>query len=96
MSEFADFCRRWKIVEAGIFGSAVRGELRPDSDIDFLVTFAPDAEWSLLDVAHIENELSDLVGRPVDLIERSGVEKSPNWIRRRSILESVVSVYAAG
>ena len=88
------FCEKWGIVELGLFGSAVRGELRPDSDIDVLVSFEPESRLSLLDVAHIENELADLVGRRVDLVERSAVERSPNYIRRRSILGSVVPIYA--
>jgi uncharacterized protein len=89
----ADFCKKWKIVEFAVFGSAVRGSFGPDSDLDVLVTFADDARWSLLDVIGAEQELADLVGRPVDLVERSTVEQSQNWIRKQSILESARTIY---
>jgi len=92
---FAEFCRLWKIVELSVFGSAVRGELRPDSDLDLLVTFAPDADWSLLDHVVIEEQLSALLGRKVDLISRRAVEESQNWIRRRAILGSAHPYYVA-
>jgi uncharacterized protein len=87
------FCQKWKIRELALFGSAVRGDFGPDSDLDFLVTFAEDARWSLLDVIGAEQELADLVGRPVDLVERSTVEQSQNWIRKQSILESARTIY---
>ena len=90
----AEFCRRWKIKELALFGSAMRGDLRSDSDIDILVTFSPDADWSLFDHFHMENELVKLLGRDVDLVSRKALEESPNWIRRRSILESVETIYA--
>ncbi len=45
--KIADFCRRWKITEFALFGSVLRDDFRPDSDVDVLVTFAPDARWGL-------------------------------------------------
>ena len=65
-----DFCRRWKIRELAVFGSAVRDDFRPDSDVDFLVTFDEASQWSLWDVIAAEQELSDIIGRPVDLVGR--------------------------
>ena len=65
----ADFCRRWKITEMSVFGSVVRADFRPDSDVDILVSFEPDAGWTLLDLVTIQEELAVLLGRPVDLIE---------------------------
>jgi uncharacterized protein len=91
----ADFCRRWKIVELALFGSALRQDFRPDSDLDLLVRFAPDAQWSLFDHGRMERELIDLLGREVDLVSRAAVEASPNWIRRREILGSAQTLYAA-
>jgi len=88
------FCKKWGIVELGLFGSAVRGELRPDSDLDILVSFGTETNWGLFDLIHMEDELAELAGRPVDLVERTAVEKSANYIRRRSILGSVVPIYA--
>lgn len=90
----AEFCRRWKITELALFGSALRKDFCSDSDLDFLVTFAPDAEWSLFDHFHMENELVKLLGREVDLVSRQALEESPNWIRRRAILESAETLYA--
>ena len=89
----ADFCRRWKIAEMAVFGSAVRGELRPDSDIDLLVRFSPDARWTLLDHIRMEEELSRIVGREVEIATRQAVEESRNWIRREHILETAQSIY---
>ena len=62
----ADFCRRWKIGELAFFGSVLRTDFRPESDVDVLVTFAPEAEWSLLDHVATEEEFSAIVGRQVD------------------------------
>lgn len=93
-AELQAFCRRWKVAELGLFGSAVRGELRPDSDVDVLVTFSPEADWGLFDLVRMQDELSALLGREVDLVDRAAVEASPNYIRRRSILESVQPLYA--
>ena len=91
----AEFCRRWKIVELSLFGSAVRDDFGPASDVDLLVSFAPDATWSLLDHVTMEEELSALFKRKVDLVSRRAVERSENWIRRKAILESVQPYYVA-
>jgi uncharacterized protein len=71
-----------------VFGSALRGDCRPDSDLDLLVSFAPEAEWSLLDHVAMAEELSGALGRKVDLVSRRAVERSSNWIRQRAILDS--------
>ena len=92
-AELAGFCQLWQITELSLFGSALRDDFRADSDIDLLVTFAPDARWSLIDHVKIEEELSALLGRKVDLISKRGVERSENWIIRQSILESAELVY---
>lgn len=91
----ADFCHRWKIQEVALFGSALRGDFRPESDLDLLVRFAPDATWSLFERGRMEQELSKLLGREVDLVSRASIEASPNWIRRREILDSARTLYAA-
>jgi uncharacterized protein len=92
----AEFCSRWKVEELSLFGSVLRDDFGPDSDVDVLVTFAPDARWSLFDAAAMEEELEQLFGRPVDLVTRPSVERSHNWIRRRAILGSARPVYVAG
>ena len=91
----AAFCRRWQITEFSLFGSVLRDDFRPDSDIDVLVTFAPDSRWGLFDLVHMEDELKDIFGRDVDLIEKTAVEQSENYIRRRQILSSYEPVYVA-
>lgn len=91
----AEFCRRWKIRRLAVFGSFVRGELRPGSDIDLLVTFSPDADWTMFDHFAMEEELSHLFGREVDLVSVRAVEENPNPICRRAILDSARQIYAA-
>jgi uncharacterized protein len=92
----ARFCQRWRITELALFGSVLRPDFRPDSDIDLLVTFAPDAAWSGWDLVTIEAELATLFGRKVDLVERAAVERSENWIRRRHILTHAEPLYVEG
>jgi len=93
--KIAEFCRRWKITEFALFGSVLRDDFRPDSDVDVLVTFAPDTRYSLFDLVHMQDELQQIFGREVDLVERKAVEKSENYIRRKHILSSVEPVYVA-
>jgi uncharacterized protein len=93
--QLAAFCRKWKIREFSLFGSVLREDFGPGSDVDCLVDFAPDADWTLLDVVRAEQELSALLGRPVDLVEKQVVEGSENWIRRRHILKTARTVYVA-
>jgi uncharacterized protein len=91
----ANFCRRWKITELALFGSVLREDFRPDSDVDILVTFASDAEWSLLDHVRMEDELSESLGRKVDIVSKRAVERSQNWIRRREILSTAQTIHAS-
>lgn len=94
--KLADFCRRWQITELALFGSALRDDFHPESDVDMLVTFAVNAHWSLFDLVSMQEELQAMIGREVDLVERRAVEKSENYIRRRHILESAEPLYVAG
>jgi hypothetical protein len=89
----AGFCRRWKITELALFGSVLRDDFGPDSDVDFLVSFDPEAHWGIFDIIGMEQELSDLVGRKVDLVSRRAIERSPNWIRRNAILTGAEPIY---
>jgi hypothetical protein len=91
----ADFCRRWKIQQLSVFGSAALGRLRPDSDIDLLVTFQPDADWTMFDHYQMENELTELLAREVDLVNIRALEENPNPIYRTEILRSAKVIYAA-
>jgi len=94
-NQIADFCRRWHIRELALFGSVLRDDFRPDSDLDILVTFAPEANWSLFDHLRIEQELATLLNRKIDLFTKRAVERSKNWIRRREILNTAEVVYGA-
>jgi predicted nucleotidyltransferase len=93
--EISEFCRRWQITELALFGSVLRDDFGPDSDLDVLVTFSSDAEWGLLDHYRMNRELITLLGREVDLLTRSAVEQSRNWLRRHEILSTAQVVYAA-
>lgn len=89
----ADFCQRWNIAEMALFGSVLRDDFRPDSDLDILVTPTPNADWGLLDHIRMEQELAAILGRDIDLLTRRSVEQSHNWIRRQYILDTAEVVY---
>ncbi|MGB2822835.1 MAG: nucleotidyltransferase family protein [Phycisphaerae bacterium] len=91
----AAFCRKWKITELALFGSVLRDDFGPESDVDVLVTFAEDAEWSLFDIVEMQDELKEALGREVDLVEKGAVEQSDNYIRRRHILSNMEPFYEA-
>jgi predicted nucleotidyltransferase len=93
--EIAAFCSRWHIVELALFGSALRADFGPDSDLDVLATFAPEADWGLLDHLRMEDELARLFGRKIDLFTRRAVEQSHNWLRREEILNTAEVIYGA-
>jgi uncharacterized protein len=93
--KIADFCRRWKITEFALFSSVLRDDFRPDSDIDVLVTFMPGASWRFYDLISMKEELENMFGRPVDLVETRLVERSENYIRREHILNHMETVYVA-
>jgi predicted nucleotidyltransferase len=90
------FCRTHRIRRLSVFGSALREDFRPDSDVDILVSFEEGACHSLFDLVTMQDELQAILGREVDLVEREAVEQSENYIRRRHILQSEEPVYVAG
>jgi len=94
--KLAAFCRRNHIRKLSLFGSVLRADFNPDSDVDVLVEFAPDARCTLIDLVRMQKELQDIFGREVDLVSRRGIESSRNYIRRRQILDSAEVLYAAG
>jgi predicted nucleotidyltransferase len=97
LGQIADFCQRWGIARLEIFGSALRDDFRPDSDLDFLFTPGPDFQREKVcgPWAHnyMAEELAALLGREVDLMERSRIERMDNWIKRRHILQTAAPVY---
>lgn len=93
--ELAAFCERWQITDLALFGSVLRDDFGPDSDIDVLVGFAREARHSLFDLVDMEQELKAIFGRDVDMVERADVERSENYIRRKAVLQSAETIYAA-
>ncbi len=87
----AELCRRYHVRELSIFGSAAQGEMRPDSDIDMLVEFLPDAEIDLVEHAGLMLDLAQLLGRNVDLVSKNGLKP----LMRDSVLEQARLLYAA-
>ncbi|MBO9370458.1 MAG: nucleotidyltransferase domain-containing protein [Chloroflexi bacterium] len=93
MDKIAEFCRRWKIQEMAVFGSALRADFSPESDIDVIVAFDDTAEWSLLDHIRMQQELQAILQRDVDLVTRRAIERSQNWIRRKEILSTASIIF---
>lgn len=91
--KLAEFCRRWRVVELALFGSVLRDDFDGDSDVDVLVSFHREADWGLWDHARMQDELSQLFGRQVDLVTRQAIEGSDNWLRKQSILNSAETVH---
>ena len=92
-SQLARFCQEWKVEELSLFGSVLRPDFGEESDVDILIAFREEAAWSLLDHVQMEKELSILLGRDVDLISKRAVERSQNWIRRREILDPMLTTW---
>lgn len=86
------FCHKWRIRELSLFGSALRDDFRPDSDLDFLVSFEPDATWDLFDLIAMKDELKGQYDREVDLVEKEAL-RNP-W-RKYEILRTREVIYAA-
>ena len=86
------FCRKWKVKELSLFGSALRGDLGPDSDVDVLVELAPHHGLSLYDWVDMIDELKEIFGREVDLVAKGGLK---NPFRRREILQTAEVVYSS-
>ena len=93
--EIAAFCRRNHIHSLSLFGSVLRDDFGPDSDVDVLVEFEHGHEPGLMEIVKMEEELSGILGQKADLVERRSVERSENYIRRRYILQSVEAIYVA-
>ena len=94
LPQIEDFCRRWHIARLEVFGSALRNDFRPDSDVDLVATYAPDARWSLLDRSRMKLELESLLGRDVDLLNRRALERAAHRERAAEILAQAQPVYA--
>ncbi len=94
--KIADFCQRWQVMEFALFGSVLRDDFRPDSDIDIMVQFHPEAHPTFSSLDQMEAELKTMFDRDIDLITRQGIETSRNYLRRHEILSSAQVIYATG
>ncbi|HXK32817.1 MAG TPA: nucleotidyltransferase family protein [Dehalococcoidia bacterium] len=95
MREIEEFCRRWRVREFALFGSVLRDDFGPDSDVDVLLSFGDDTKWSLFDLGGMQADLEDIFGRRVDLVTREGLEEMQNRRRRFEIRRTARVVYAA-
>lgn len=96
MEKIAEFCDRWQVTEFALFGSVLRDDFRPDSDIDVMVEFHPEAHPTFSTLDQMEAELKTIFDRDVDLITRQGITTSRNYLRRNEILSSAQVIYATG
>ena len=92
LDKIEDFCSRWKIKEFSLFGSILREDFGPDSDVDVLVSFAKDAPWSLFDLVDMTEQLKSTFGRDVDLVEKDSL---CNPFRRYAIVSGREVIYVA-
>ena len=90
-TELAEICRRYGFKELSVFGSVARGEMRPDSDVDLLVEFLPDAKRGFIQLAGAQRELETVFGRKVDLISRRGL----NPLIRDEVLSQARPIFQA-
>jgi len=93
--QLSQFCQKWKVAELALFGSILRDDFRPDSDIDFLVSYQPNAKRGLFEKMTMQEELEDLLHRKVDLVSKQAIIQSRNWLRRKNILDSAEVIYVA-
>ncbi len=96
IEKIRQFCHERGIIRLEIFGSALRDDFRPDSDVDLLCTLPADSECTLLGWADMQLKLQEIFGRPVDLVSRWAIERSQNPYRRNSILATAVPIYVQG
>ena len=87
------FCKKWGIRELAVFGSALREDFGPESDVDFLVSFREGQKPGWPHILDMQEELSKLVKNRVDVVDRTNLEKSENYIKRKHILESAQVIY---
>ena len=88
----AAFCRKWRVRELSLFGSALRDDFGPESDLDFLVSFKPGAGWDLWDLVTMREDLISIVGRDVDMVVKEALR---NPYRRKEILSNRKVIHAA-
>jgi uncharacterized protein len=96
LEQIRSFCQRWHITELALFGSVLREDFTPDSDIDVLISVDPTFHRGLSETIQMREELQQIFNRDVDLIIKAALERSKNWLRRQNILNSAQVIYATG
>ena len=91
----AALCQRRSVTKLALFGSMLRDDFGPDSEVDVLAEFGKEARHTLFDMGRMEEELKDIFRRDVDLVDWRGVERSPNYLRREAILQPAEIVYGS-
>jgi predicted nucleotidyltransferase len=91
----AEVCRKWGIKSVALFGSVLRDDFTPESDIDLLLEYFPDSRISLFDYGYMNEDFQRVFGREVDLVQAEGLRTSRNYIRREDIFSSAKQFYVA-
>ena len=91
--QLEEICQQWQITELALFGSVLRDDFNPQSDVDILVSFAKSTKITFFDLDAIEEQLSKLLDRSVDLVTKRAIEQSHNWIRKQNILGNCQVIY---
>lgn len=93
INKLSSLCQEWGIIEMGLFGSVLRDDFHKNSDIDFLISFAPNVPQGLLTISKLKHELESLINYPVDIAIKDSIINSENRIRRNEILTTVQIIY---
>ncbi len=93
--KLSEICKRYKIIELALFGSALREDFTNRSDIDLLVEFMPDSGITLFNIVDLKDEFEKLFGRDVDIVPKNAVKKSRNYLRKNAILKNYKVIYAS-
>jgi predicted nucleotidyltransferase len=88
------FCQRWQVREMALFGSALRPDFTPESDVDILISFHEVADWGLFDHVQMRLDLEAIFQRKVDLVSRRALEQTRNELLRESILKTAKVIFA--
>jgi predicted nucleotidyltransferase len=91
--QIEQFCKKWSVEELSLFGSVIREDFNSESDVDVLISFLPDAKWTLFDHVDMKEDLKSIFSRNVDLVTKKAVERSHNTVRKNSIISSAKQVY---
>ncbi|MGY6530122.1 MAG: nucleotidyltransferase family protein [Cyanobacterium sp.] len=92
-NQLFDICQQYNIKEMALFGSVLRDDFHKKSDLDFLISFIPNAPQGLLTISKLKSQLEFLLNYPVDITIKDSIKNSDNWIRRNEILNTARTIY---